>query len=154
MENEEKSIGFLNGVIHRSAHRYFEKELTSLNLHRGMIHIMKQLSREDGISQKELSTRVLVDKANVTRILKNLEKKELVNRIPDPADARSNLITLTEKGKALQPQFQAILQKWSEILTQEMDDDEIEMFGYLLAKSIRNIKTYFSQQGEQLDDEA
>jgi DNA-binding MarR family transcriptional regulator len=43
-----------------------------------------------------------VSRATGTQLLHDLESLDLVTREADPADARSNLITLTPKGSALE----------------------------------------------------
>lgn len=144
MVMENRSIGFLNGVIHRGAHRYFERELYSLGLHRGMIHILKELSRNDGISQQGLCEILAVDKANVTRILGRMESSGLVKRESCCDDARVKHINLTDKGRAVLEPLDRILRRWTEILTHDMNGEEVEMLRNLLERSISGISMYFN----------
>jgi DNA-binding MarR family transcriptional regulator len=142
-----RSIGFLNGVIHRGAHRYFEQELRGLGLHRGMIHILKELSRRDGITQQELCESLWVDKANVTRILGRMETAGLVTRTVSINDGRAKRIHLTEEGRAVLIPLDALLQKWNGILTRNMNDEEINTLKSLLLQSISGIEKYLSETG-------
>jgi len=145
--DKNRSIGFLNGAIHRGAHRYFEKELAELHLHRGMINALKRLYNNDGISQQELSISMLVDKSNVARIISRMEEMELIRRSNDPADGRSKIVNLTQKAWTLQPFLQNVFSGWSEILTCDMTEAEIEMLRHLLRKCIENMNKYFAQKG-------
>ncbi len=142
-----RSIGFLNGVIHRGAHRYFEQELRGLGLHRGMIHILKELSRRDGITQQELCESLSVDKANVTRILGRMETAGLVTRTVSSNDGRAKSIHLTAEGRAVLIPLDALLQKWNGILTRNMNDEEINTLKSLLLRSISGIEQYLSETG-------
>jgi len=130
----------MNGVIHRGAHRYFEKKLSVLGLHRGMIHILKQLFQKDRVSQQELSSGILVDKANVTRVLKRMEALKLIERQKAPSDGRLKIICLTEKAKLLEAPLQDVLACWSSILTEGMDEAEKETLHNLLVKCISNVQ--------------
>ena len=66
-----------------------------------MYQIMAALWKTDGIKQQELADKTLKDKASLTCLIDNLTKRKLVTRSEDPADRRSKLISLTEKGKNL-----------------------------------------------------
>jgi MarR family transcriptional regulator for hemolysin len=63
--------------------------------------ILNLLWETDGQTPVELARRADKDKPNVTRLLKILEDKGLVYRLPDPEDRRSQRIHLTEAGAAL-----------------------------------------------------
>ena len=64
----------------------------------GILNLLWEL---DGQTPVELARRADKDKPNVTRLLKILEDKGLVYRLPDPEDRRSQRIHLTEAGAAL-----------------------------------------------------
>ncbi len=66
-----------------------------------MHQIMACLWRKDGLKQQELADLTLKDKASMTFLIDNLTKRGLVRRADDPADRRSKLIYLTQKGKQL-----------------------------------------------------
>ncbi len=61
--------------------------------------ILKRLSEEENLSQRELSEAVSKDPASITRSLDILEKDGLIFR--QSADRRKFLIQLTKEGKAL-----------------------------------------------------
>ncbi|MDF2189365.1 MarR family winged helix-turn-helix transcriptional regulator [Paraflavitalea sp. CAU 1676] len=64
--------------------------------------ILVALWYKDGVSQKEISEQLNRDKTTITRVLMNMKKNKLIRQVTDAADNRSNLIYLTEKGKAIQ----------------------------------------------------
>ncbi|MCX6950919.1 MAG: MarR family transcriptional regulator [Verrucomicrobia bacterium] len=55
----------------------------------------------DGMSQRELGDRLLVDRSNVTGLLDRMEKAGWVRRKDHPADRRVYLVSLTPAGHAL-----------------------------------------------------
>ena len=54
-----------------------------------------------GISQQILAERIAKDKACLTNLMNNLEKKGYVHRKEDLADRRNKLVFLTPEGKNL-----------------------------------------------------
>lgn len=63
-----------------------------------LIHLLKS---ENGLSMAQLTSECLCDKAHTTRMIKELEKKELVFRNQKYEGERNYKICLTEKGKIL-----------------------------------------------------
>jgi DNA-binding MarR family transcriptional regulator len=49
-------------------------------------------------AQSELANRYLHDHPNITRLIDALEQRRLIQRMPDPADRRRTLVSLTEEG--------------------------------------------------------
>lgn len=62
--------------------------------------LMAQLEREpQGLSMSELSRRMMVTGGNVTSIVDQLEKEQLVQRQPQPGDRRAYAVHLTSAGR-------------------------------------------------------
>jgi DNA-binding MarR family transcriptional regulator len=55
----------------------------------------------EGISQRELGDRLVVDRSNVTGLLDRLEKSGWVRRTDDPVDRRVYRVVLTPAGRTL-----------------------------------------------------
>ena len=61
--------------------------------------LMSQLERHpEGLKMKELSHRMMVTGGNVTGIVDQLEKEELVERLPEPGDCRASRVRFTRAG--------------------------------------------------------
>ena len=66
-----------------------------------MMLLKYQSEQEQGLSQAQLSSMMLVNRANITSLIDRMEKADLVIRTPAPADRRSNIVKLTSRGKEL-----------------------------------------------------
>lgn len=66
-----------------------------------MLQIMHRLWAKQGVSQQFLAEQTAKDKACMTNLINNLEKKGWVIRREDPEDRRSRLIYLTIAGEEL-----------------------------------------------------
>ncbi|MDV6193864.1 MarR family winged helix-turn-helix transcriptional regulator [Bacteroides hominis] len=66
-----------------------------------MLQVMNCLWNEQGISQQSLAEKTAKDKACLTNLINNLEKKNWVIRKEDSSDRRNRLIFLTVQGEEL-----------------------------------------------------
>jgi len=71
-------------------------------LHVGQEFMLAQLWREDGLTQTQLAERLRVSPPAVTKVVRGLERAELVRRTPDDADGRMIRVHLTERGQGLE----------------------------------------------------
>lgn len=75
--------------------------LSELGLHVGQELVLAQLWREDGLRQSHLAERLAVEPPTVTKVLKGMERAELITRERDKEDARAIRVRLSERGRAL-----------------------------------------------------
>ncbi|MHC4533417.1 MAG: MarR family winged helix-turn-helix transcriptional regulator [Planctomycetota bacterium] len=66
-----------------------------------MMLLKYQSEQDDGLSQAQLSSMMLVNRANITSLIDRMEKADLVIRTPAPTDRRSNIVKLTGRGEEL-----------------------------------------------------
>ena len=69
------------------------------NLNVPRLEVLLCLSDGEGISQQELSERLLVTKGNVCMLLQAMEAEGLVERRTDAADQRAHRLYMTEAGR-------------------------------------------------------
>lgn len=80
-------------------------------------------SGERYLTAKSIAAALDVSKSRVTKIIESLIKKGLVQRVPDPADARVKLISLTQEGET---RMESIAQVNSELHLNVLTDLEPE----------------------------
>jgi homoprotocatechuate degradation regulator HpaR len=69
--------------------------------------VLRVLADEDGIDPSRLAEAAILYPPSVTRILKELVERDLVERRSDPADGRRAIIVLKPSGRALVEQTAA-----------------------------------------------
>lgn len=74
-------------------------KLNKIDITFEMLQIILHLERRDGVNQQELADKTFKDKASLTSLLKNMEKKKLVSRVEDSSDRRNKKVFLTSKGR-------------------------------------------------------
>jgi len=92
----ENSVGYLVRSVTRALLSRFNENLLSAGFDITSDHwaIIATLWNRDAQTQKFLGYITMRDKANITRLVDALEKRNLEVRIPDEEDRRQNLITL------------------------------------------------------------
>ncbi|MGE0489807.1 MAG: MarR family winged helix-turn-helix transcriptional regulator [Vulcanimicrobiota bacterium] len=82
--------------------RRLSERLRELDLSGAQLDVLANLSRHpQGMNQTELGGKLLSTKANVTGLVERLVSRGLVQRQPDPNDARSKTVSLTPAGEEL-----------------------------------------------------
>lgn len=74
-----------------------------------MLQIMSCLWNNEDVNQQELANKTFKDKASLTYLINNLEKRELVIRQEYAHDRRNKKILLTTKGYELREKLQPLL---------------------------------------------
>jgi DNA-binding MarR family transcriptional regulator len=75
----------------------------------GVIKTLVRLSRSDGTSMGEMARSIGCDPSYITALVDDLADHGLATREPDPVDRRVKIVVLTEKGRALADEINAVL---------------------------------------------
>ncbi len=95
--------------------------------------LMAQLEREpQGLSMSELSRRMMVTGGNVTSIVDQLEKEQLVQRHTPIADRRSFTVRLTDAGRTAFAAMAQAHEGWVVALLSPLNASEQEQLHHLL----------------------
>ncbi|WP_339896739.1 MarR family transcriptional regulator [uncultured Gilvimarinus sp.] len=80
------------------------------------------------------------DKAQITRIVKDLEDQQLIERRPNPNDGRSQILLLTTDGRALLKKIRSAEQEVEAQYVQGLSPQEREAFIAIGQKMLGNLK--------------
>jgi len=108
--------------------------LAPLNLKPAQFDVLMALHRHPGMSQHDLARKLMVGRSNITMLLPQLEKRELVERKADKKDKRVLRLTLTEGGEALLVQALNVHAALVEKVMSRSSFDECEMLGKQMRK--------------------
>lgn len=67
--------------------------------------ILEYIAWKGPLRLSDLAARQGVDKSTITPQVRGLERKGMLDRQGDPTDARASLLTISERGQALQRRF-------------------------------------------------
>ena len=103
-------------------------------------HVLINLWEQDGQTQQQLSEKTEKDKGNITRLIRSLEQRNILIRIPNPTDDRSKLVYLTSKGKAYQKALIPIAQKTLDQAQADIPNSAIDRCNSVLQKVVQNLR--------------
>jgi DNA-binding MarR family transcriptional regulator len=66
-----------------------------------VIAVLGDTASGRGLTQRALTRATLMDKVAVNRAVRVLEERGLIARLPNPVDGRSQLLELTQEGRAI-----------------------------------------------------
>ena len=107
-----------------------------------MLQIMSCLWSEQGVTQQTLAERTAKDKACLTSLMTNLERKGLVCRHDNPKDRRNKLVYLTEKGEEFHQRIAPQLKEYYDRLERILGKEQIKLTDKLLKDLQHAIETY------------
>ena len=126
-KEETKSIGKWISIIHRQSQIYLNRELKKYDLNSSeYIYLINLSDSKEGINQKQLSDMIYIDDALTTRSMKSLEDKGYLTREKSTKDKRSFNIKLTKKGRDMVPLIHQILNNWTGIISENINEKETE----------------------------
>lgn len=123
--------------------QFLQKKIreNNIDLTYEMQQVMACLWKTDGIKQQELADRILKDKASLTCLIHNLEKRKLVKRMEGQNDRRSKLIFLTAAGKKLGKEVEPWLDELYSMLSHDIDTGAINNCMKAVQQMVNNLKT-------------
>ena len=101
MDKFEDCIIFQLAKAYQKAHGLFKKRLLPYGLTPIQHLILEALWLEDGISQKDIGMRLVLDRATLSGVLDRMSSGGWITKEQDPEDKRTLRICLTDKGKDL-----------------------------------------------------
>ncbi|HET6536963.1 MAG TPA: MarR family transcriptional regulator [Sphingopyxis sp.] len=133
------SIGYLARIVFRSFSTLLERGTLTHSVSAGQWRFLRQLWREDGITQRELSKRVGMREPTTVVALKGLEKAGFITRKKTNEDRRKTFIYLTPHAKELELILAPMNAEVHEIATRGMSNDEVESLQALMRRVIDNL---------------
>ena len=133
---------FITGKASTAIARRLQKKFNTaeLNLTIEQWSVLYHLWKQDGISQQELCNATFRDKPSITRLVDNLEKLQLVRRVPSESDRRINLIYLTKQSQKLQEYTMVLAEETLIEALESVPPEKIEICKEVLQIVYDNLK--------------
>ncbi|MGW7511387.1 MarR family winged helix-turn-helix transcriptional regulator [Streptomyces massasporeus] len=96
--------------------------------------VLASLQEFGPASQAELSRRSGIYRSDMVGVLNELAERDLVERTPDPADRRRNVITISPRGRRHLDRLDALLDDLHDTLLAPLDPAERDQFVELLTR--------------------
>lgn len=136
----KKSIGRLVSILYRKNQIYLNAALKPLDITAAELPILLHLYNFNHVSQEELSTYLMIDKAATARGVQSLIKKGYIKKEKDPNDRRAYQVYLTESAIAIKHKIYEKLDAWTQYLTEGLDDRSVAIMFDVLDAMVRKVE--------------
>ncbi|MBI9010821.1 MAG: MarR family transcriptional regulator [Clostridiales bacterium] len=127
------------------ANQVIVKEL-ELRGHVGLVpshgNILSALLYHGEMTKTEISSGIKKERSTVTTLLKKLENLGYIVSRVNEEDARSTIVSLSEKGILMKDDFIEISEKIYDIQYQHMDEEQVKCFKEGLEQVYQNFKSH------------
>lgn len=110
----KESVGYALAQLCK-AHRYaIDEALRAHGLRVGQEMILLELWTHNGCSQSQLAESLCVEPPTVTKMLQRMSAEDLLDRRPDPEDARVSRVFLSPRARGLEAD---VVTAWADVET-------------------------------------
>lgn len=142
--NYRKSVGMeikvLSNLLKRKIHTILPKQEAELTDSERQVVRFLHNNMDSEIFQKDIEDRFVIRRSTASRMLKALEKKDIIVRESVSRDARLKKISLTPMAKAMQDTVISRLDVFEEIVRTGISKEEIEVFFSVTEKIKKNLE--------------
>jgi|SRR5213079_1049658 len=138
--NLEQSLGVLSHKLAHAMHVELDRRLKVHGVTLPQWKILLQLWRQEGRSQVELQEQLGLERATITGLLQRMTSQGWVQRRIDPDDRRVQRVFLTERGRALEPIANSLVEEVNNQALEGFSADEREFFIRLLMRALGNVE--------------
>jgi len=140
--HDDEVFSILTGKISTAINRTFLRAFASegIDITTEQWSVLACLWKKDKVTQQELCDLTSKDKPSMTRLIDKLEMRNLVTRVSDHNDRRTNLIHLTTAGIALQVKATEIVQQVAAKTLNHITEEELNTSRIVLKKIMANLK--------------
>ena len=136
MENNTQLL--VNQVLHLYIQRSMHL-LRDLKIQPGQCGMLWGLSQNDGLSQKELASKMGITPPSITVMIRKMEAEDLIEKHQDEKDQRITRIYITEKGRKIAENMDDALHQLEKEAFANMSEQEIMLLHRLLLQMKENL---------------
>jgi len=145
---KKEYIGKYLSIARRAQAKLLDKKLQEYHISHAQLSLLMTLYSHEGIYQQELCRILNINKAAVTRELKDLAQKNYISKVRDKDDRRRFLVYLTEKALENKNGIIAILDKIEEQMRAGISENKIDEFLHLIKRICTNLNSMTLKEGD------
>lgn len=108
--------------------KFFDKIASDYDMSISMAFVLIALNEKEGTPVTKIAPRIGMEPNSLSRILKKLKERALINKIADETDKRMVQIKLTEEGEKMREIALKVVFKFENILVKNVEKQELESF--------------------------
>lgn len=140
-------LGRHASILYRQANRFYDRALAPYGIGCGQQFFLLRIFEHQGINVLDLARLGQFDKGTATRAVQKQEEEGYIRSEPDPQDRRMRRLYTTPAAEPIVQEVFAARERWNQILTRGIRQEEIEQADKLLAHMAENALNYIRQEG-------
>lgn len=143
----DRRIGKRIMILSRHHQAYISDLLKESGFTYAQFNALCVLKDRQKMSQEALGALMMIDKARVSRVVSQLVQKGLIVKESSLEDKREACLSMSEKGKKLLPEVEAIFKKGGDRMLEGLSEAQVEQVLALLDHMCKNVS-----KGEMIDE--
>jgi DNA-binding MarR family transcriptional regulator len=129
MEQYTEDIGYIMWRVTNNWQKLMKAELREVDLTHVQFallrscHALNERESASGVTQIQIAHNSDIDPMMASEVLRTLEKKGYISRVPHPQDTRAKLISLTESGIAVMERASRIVMSADQMFFSKLGPD-------------------------------
>lgn len=137
---EKKTIDHLLRSTWQAIARMYNEEASKYDSTMATGFALLSIDPKKGTPSTALGPKMGMEATSLSRTLKSLEEKKLIEKKPNPIDGRSVLIYLTDRGKVNRDASRVAVLKFNQAIKDEIGEESLENFYNTIEKINHLIK--------------
>ena len=133
------SVGYQIRATHRALQRFLSFKIEPHGITAGMWYFLRALWHEDGLTQRELSTRVGTMEPTTVVALRSMEKSGLIRRVRSRDDKRRSQVWLTPKAQRLRDELLALARSITDAAEHGISRADLALFRRVIRQMTVNL---------------
>ncbi|NUY79442.1 MarR family transcriptional regulator [Flavobacterium sp. MAH-1] len=125
---KDKTIDYILRATWQAVSRMYNEEAAKYGATMATGFALLSMDREEGTPSTALGPKMGMEATSLTRTLKSMEEKGLIERRPNPEDGRGVLIYLTDFGREKRELSRNTVLKFNEVVRQKVGDEKLRHF--------------------------
>ncbi|SFW46469.1 DNA-binding transcriptional regulator, MarR family [Sinomicrobium oceani] len=128
IQMKDKTIDYALRATWQAIARMYNEEAGKYDTTMATGFTLLSIDKEKGTPSTSLGPKMGMEATSLSRILKNMQAKGLIERKPNPDDGRSVLICLTELGREKRELSKAVVLRFNEVIKDQVSEEKLKSF--------------------------
>ncbi|AEV32613.1 MarR family winged helix-turn-helix transcriptional regulator [Owenweeksia hongkongensis] len=145
---QEDTIDFHIKRTWQSIAKMYNEEASKYDATMATGYVLLNIDKEEGTPSTSLGPKMGMEATSLSRILKNMEERGLIERRKNPIDGRSVLVHLTDLGLEKRADAKQAVVRFNEAIFSAVPEQKLEIFFEVISKVnelITNRKIYLKE---------
>ena len=125
---KEKTIDYILRSTWMNVQKMYNEEASKKDSTMATGFALISIDPEEGTPSTALGPKMGMEATSLSRTLKNMEAKGLIERKPNPEDGRGVLIHLTPFGKEMREFSKNVVLRFDEAVKENISEEELKIF--------------------------